>query len=645
MSCCIRVRVNENESKMFLCFFHSLRFVIVPCFETLPVRCTAMASLERNNADAALASKACIVCNAYQPRNGKFLSCFHVICAGCLAESMSRDGSVSCLLCKSDTSAKVTGVDLGRQLISSAPILNGGDPDNKIGDTSAESMTPITVSGFCDPCLDMDVERNASHQCDDCADLPLCEMHAAKHPKKRASSGHRVRAHDGRTSSSQDRPSTVSKHCMYHAHCVVVTYCQTCRQCVCAECIAAGSHDGHPVESLASAGDKQRARVVEVFYASGLGDQVSTPATNDRNSAAAISTVATAITSTRTTHTSACDKVRSAEDLLEVVQQDIAMMTEEASTASKIAAERFDKIEEMLKCQREQVLQDIDQRLWTQLDPLETKKTRLESLIHRRNTVVDVVTRLTSPTICPEVLLNAAERVVENTLAVSKDLKDEQEVSPPASIFVISEPLDGIHKHLQEAVQVHNGDRVSRPGIFFDQEKCNRRIVLSDSNRVATLDYMTSGKATGACVLATESFTSGRHEWSCRVVKGIVEKDGVCIGVTSSPSDGNYNNNRCFFGGKSTGHGYWNAHGNAFRWQRQHPFEVYFPSADMVEVHDGDILTLTLDFDTRTLSCINQRTKQSKRITGIECKQPLYPAVSFGKQGESVEILQHSSES
>ena len=66
------------------------------------------------------------------------------------------------------------------------------------------------------------------------------------------------------------------------------------------------------------------------------------------------------------------------------------MVTEKASTASKTATERFDKIEKMVKQQRERILNDIDHRLWMQLDPLEAKKSRLEYLLQRQAAFVEV---------------------------------------------------------------------------------------------------------------------------------------------------------------------------------------------------------------------------------------------------------------
>ena len=691
----------------------------------LPLRRSAMASLERNNTDAALASKACVVCNAYQPRDGKFLSCFHVICAGCLAENMSCDDSVSCLLCRSDTSAKVPGVDFGEQLISSAPILNVGDATNGVMDTTAEIRTP-----FCDPCLDIEVERRASHVCEDCGDLPLCDMHAEKHPKKRVSSGHRVRARLGHTSYSQQAPPTGAKHCAYHSHCVVVTYCQTCSQCVCAECIAAGSHDGHVMENPASAAERQRTRLTETLRATGLGKRLAVPVRDEQEHNATNHIPSAAVDADD------AGTLLATEELLKVVEQRIIEVNEEATAASKTAADRFGKIQEMLKRQSEQIFNDVDQRLRTQLDALEAKKKCLEFLLYRQTAAVNVATRLTSPTISPEVLLEAVASTVENILAVSRDLKEAQTITRTPYVFVETTHLEDIQQRLQQVVRIREGVRfditkslfevegrvlpVGREGrvavnlfnsagdrmppdqeipavsasvilpsgtrqpvemvtarsdssklvfpissrtpgtlalelsyrglswlstlaarlssMLFDPEKCSKSILLSGDNRVATLDHE-AGCMAYFCALAEKSVSSGRHTWTVKIINGIIRDRGIAVGVSSIPSDGNYKSSVLFFRGRTTGMGCWNVHGNAYRQQLQDPLCADYPTADMEAFLDGDVLKFTLDWKARTLRCVNQRTNQTKTISGIDRTQPLYPAVSFRERNQSVEFL------
>ena len=718
--------------------------------------------------------KACIICKTDQPRNGKFLSCLHVVCAGCLGECTSRDGSVSCLLCKSNTSAKVAGVELGKQLADSSDWLCGdeagkGDTASAAGDGNGAS----TEVAFCDPCNDMDVEKEANHECIDCECLPMCESHAEKHLKKRAYSGHRVNVRERRTSSSQRTSWSASKRCMYHSKCNAITFCQTCSQCICAECIDAGSHEGHQVESLASAAAKQRRRVAEVFQAAGLataanitavvplatatamtitGTTLATVTNSTASATAGISSTIATNSATLTAETSPMTPASSldtapvnnvanvvnketipTDELLAAIDRSIAMVTEEAGTASKTATEKFDEIEKIVKQQRERILNDIDHRLWAQLDPLEDKKNRLESLLQRQAAVVKVATRLSSPSVCPEGVLQVADTVIENALSIAQDLQAEQATECPPLLFIEPAALDGIQSHLEEVVQVRDGVRMDiskssvelpdpqlqvgregrvvvkladvcgreilknqpipditsavilpsgtrqavqvsspdsnssklvipistatpgtitlelsshgmsfqsripvSPGIFFDPRKCHQGIVLSNNNRIATRG---PDEACIYTVLTSNGYVAGCHEWSVRVIEGIINGKGVAVCVTTVPSDGNYNSTLLFFGGKATGGRGWNAHGLAIKYQPTSPFYTRDESAGMQKVCNGDVLVFTLDCDARTLQCLNQRTQQAAKFTEIDCSQPLYPAVVLHNEGLSVEIL------
>ena len=695
--------------------------------------------------------KACIICKTHQPHNGKFLSCLHVVCAGCLGECTSRDGSVHCLICKSSTTAKVAGVELAKQLADISDWLIG-DEAGKSGTASAgDGKSESMEVAFCDTCNDNDIEKEASHECVDCESLPLCTSHAEKHPKKRAYSGHRVYDREGRTSSSQRTSSSASKRCMYHSKCNVVTYCQTCCQCICVECIAAGSHEGHPMESLTSAAAKQRSRVAEVFHAAGLATAanitVTVPSATAGISAAVAtnSTTPTAMTSSVTTASSLdtapvsnVANVVNKEtiptgELLAAIDRSIAMITEEASTASKTATETFDKIEKMVKQQREKILNNIDHGLWAQLDPLEAKKSRLESLLLRQAAVVEVATRLSSPSVCPEGVLQVADTVIENALRIAEVLKAEQTTEFLSLLFVEPATLDGIQSHLEQVVRVCDGVRMdisksstevpdlqlqvgregrvvaqladvlgheilknqpipditsavilpsgtrqavqvsspdsdssklvipistAKPGtitlelsshgmsfqsripvspfIFFDPRKCHKAIVLSNNNRIATRG---PEEAENCSALASNGYVAGCHEWSVRVIEGIIDGGSLVVGVTTVPSDGNYNSTRSFFGGKATGQRSWNSHGTAYKHQPTSPFYIRDESADMRKVSNGDVLVFTLDCDARTLQCLNQLTQEAKMFTEIDCSQPLFPAVMFYEEGHSVEIL------
>ena len=733
-----------------------------------------MASFERN-ATAEDVWKACIICKTYQPHNGKFLSCLHVVCAGCLGECTSRDGSVSCLICKSNTSAKMAGVELAKQLADSSDWLCSDEAGKGNTASADDGKSESMEVAFCDPCNDNDIEKEASHECIDCKCLPMCESHAEKHLKKRAYSGHRVNVRERRSSSSQRTSWSASKRCMYHSKCNAITYCQTCSRCICAECIAAGSHEGHQMESLASAAAKQRSRVAEVFQAVGLataanitavvplatatamtitGTTLATVTKSTASATAGISSTTatnsptpTAMTSPMTTasplDTAPVSNVANVVnketiptgELLAAIDRSIAMVTEEAGIASKTATERFDKIEKMVKQQRVRIHNDIDHRLWTQLDTLEAKKSRLESLLQRQAACVKVATRLASPSVCPESVLQVADTVIENALSIAQGVQAEQTTKSPSLLFLEPATLDGIQSHLERVLQVRDGvrmdisksvvevpdptlqvDREGRvvvkladvngreilknqpipditsavilpsgarhtvqvsssesnssklvipfsaaepgtitlelsshgvsfqstipvsPSIFFDPGKCHQDIVLSNNNQVVT-----RGAGTGTpyyCnVLAADGHRTGRHEWGVRVIKGVIDAYGAAVGVTSAPSDGNYNSGEAFFGKKATEWRIWNALGAAWKYQASASSVTRDKSADMLQVLDGDVLVLTLNCDAGSLQCLNQRTQEVKEMTGIDCSQHLYPAVSLFSIGQSVEIL------
>ena len=181
------------------------------------------------------------------------------------------------------------------------------------------------------------------------------------------------------------------------------------------------------MESLASAADKQRAVVTEVLKETSLG--LNAPR------AAAVNN-------------------------MEAIENNITMVTEEARAASQTTTERFDEIEKIVKRERERALSEIDQRLWKQLDPMEPKKQRLDSLLNRQATVLEVATRVTSPASSDVGVLQVTGSVVDNLLEVSKGLRAEGGVDPPSFLFVKPATLDGINDLLQQTVQIYDGVRM-----------------------------------------------------------------------------------------------------------------------------------------------------------------------------------------
>ena len=291
------------------------------------------------------------------------------------------------------------------------------------------------------------------------------------------------------------------------------------------------------MESLASAADRQRARVAEIFQTTGLGNGPSPGTTNTTNDYE--------------------DRKIGAEDLLEAVQQDIAMVADEARDSSKKTAEKFDEIEEIVNLERERALNEIDQRLWKQLDPLEAKKQRLDSLLNRQATVVEIATRLLSPTdsTVAEGILQVADILADNLLQVATGLQAERDLALPSLVIVESAPLDEIRNILQRTTRVRDVVRVDisksalnpqQPDLFAGcagrvvvnlADSCGKRIpsdqpspnifacvVSRDGSRQAA--QVSSGESTSSKLVIPVSLTkAGEHTLeltfngaSCRLI-------------------------------------------------------------------------------------------------------------------------------
>ena len=188
--------------------------------------------------------RACAVCKAFQPGDGKLLACLHVICVSCLRDCLNRDGSVLCMMCDSTTTGRVPGVDVVTQLVDCQPLLYSVKPG---GTRDADVV-------LCAACCDDDLDSEAQYQCGDCGDRPLCFQHSEKHRLRKSTSGqcHCIRPLVDCVARARE------ELCRYHPRNVVKVFCQTCSCCVCAKCLDSCAHDDHSVESMASAAAKQR---------------------------------------------------------------------------------------------------------------------------------------------------------------------------------------------------------------------------------------------------------------------------------------------------------------------------------------------------------------------------------------------------
>ena len=171
----------------------------------------------------------------------------------------------------------------------------------------------------------------------------------------------------------------------------------------------------------------------------------------------------------------------------------------------------------------------------------------------------------------------------------------------------------------------------SRPrDIYLNPQTCSSRITLSEGNLVAACNKEIHG-ATFSTVAAKHGYTEGIHQW-------IVKIYTLCgyrayVGVTALP-DGredvthdsyraSFFNDECRFGFSPDGH---HVAKPPISLEYRCPFE------------DGDVLTITLQCG-KFLSIENHRTGLRSTLSGIPQKKPLYPAICFAQEGQRIGFI------
>ena len=196
----------------------------------------------------------CILCPVENPKNGKFLSCLHIICGSCFDKGLDDAGNVTCNLCGICTKRKYEQVDLRVSLLDSYPVLSAmaqqseGNPN-----TATAPSSPSDCVKYCDWCTDIRVYGTpASHKCSLCGGMVLCEDHQKVH----ATSPYYYPGHDiAKLPVDSDRDD----YCFFHAGCTVEMYCTDCSSCICLQCVLSDEHMGHKQQTLSKiAGKLQR---------------------------------------------------------------------------------------------------------------------------------------------------------------------------------------------------------------------------------------------------------------------------------------------------------------------------------------------------------------------------------------------------
>ena len=609
----------------------------------------------------------CILCDKYQPGDGKLLHCSHIMCVGCLKDSITRDGSVRCLLCPdAPTKSRVSGVDLIKQLISCSQYLY----PNESAEVSLKSDATSTGSGcaastfssadngassaaqstlYCNACDENDVTIEASHQCVDCDGLPLCEKHAERHPKTRLNAGHHVTL-----CTSQER-------CLLHPRYDIIAFCRTCDDTLCPQCQHT-SHGDHDVIDLRTAVEEKHSHLKRSCRESGL-DAIMQAGVSEKGSSTLVPTKS---------------------GLLESVTKALGDIEVEAEAASVIINDTFDAIESLVSETRETCLRFVDRKLWKESKPLELARRRLALLEQKEATMRCLVVRTKCPDSNPVHEIRATRHVLENLKVLSSSratIGDCFTHSPiqahTSSLNEVSKALKGVisfgnaESSFASSMPVPSGERGRSmaesataygagpgslicdyaAGLFtsdvklvsvpqsvlqdyrasFDPAVCSSTIQLSEDNHVAT--QTSSATGSGIHVASTHGFSSGCHSWKVEFLRGeIASRSGSSryfaeIGVATLPLVIDRDDSEEYYGETSYA---WTSDGRAYKDGKRHA------NADLSACTDGDVLALTLDFNTRTFKCCNTATGEVRTMWTTYCFEKLYPAAYLSRAGMKV---------
>ncbi|XP_065188677.1 tripartite motif-containing protein 2-like [Sycon ciliatum] len=181
----------------------------------------------------------CAACGSAS-RRGKLISCLHSLCVECLPKHSTDQGCVCCPLCSVTTPPPPRGVPLLQYL-----------PDSEAYSGAADDASDLQRR-LCDECAEDTV---AVAVCTDCGDY-FCATHAEGHPTSRRTYKHKVHLLTEVTGDAASRPlqadaAATSQHkCSFHPPCMLCSYCMTCEQLLCEQCLSVGKHTQHQVQSI-----------------------------------------------------------------------------------------------------------------------------------------------------------------------------------------------------------------------------------------------------------------------------------------------------------------------------------------------------------------------------------------------------------
>ncbi|XP_065188604.1 E3 ubiquitin-protein ligase TRIM56-like [Sycon ciliatum] len=195
-------------------------------------------------------------------KHGKLLKCLHSLCVECLEKYISGKGSVGCPECGTTTPPPpLAGVPLLQYL-----------PDSDVSSDEVGEEVAVASAGrkkLCDECAE---DIAAVAVCMDCGDN-FCTDHAKGHPTSRRSYKHKVVPLSEAAEYTGDRTSASQYKCSFHSSFVQCSYCLSCEQLVCKQCVSSGDHAAHNVQTITDASSSIRqslkAKLTSTSYGSG----------------------------------------------------------------------------------------------------------------------------------------------------------------------------------------------------------------------------------------------------------------------------------------------------------------------------------------------------------------------------------------
>ena len=330
--------------------------------------------------------QACVVCKRFQPQDGKLLTCLHAVCVACLQDCVCSDGWIVCAVCPVRTLCSHRGIDLGKQLPDARPLLYPHSDFGKTEDGNhsqpAEGRDAKTT--LCVVCLDNDEEMEGNYCCGHCDRGPLCQSHAEKHTKKRS-------CHDHQIHRVFEQYPDENSQCLYHPRYYVISFCQTCRRCICSKCLGGEEHDDHTLESIPSAAQRHRT----LLYQTKSSHNGSTSNFIDH-----------------------ADEALAVKQKLADNRRSIEQVEAEGVRSSQVVTEVYDAVHLMATEARRKALESLQQTTERQLKKLHDLQQDLETKLEQRQIAVNVASRLMAHD-CADILVIQAANVTRELLSTS----------------------------------------------------------------------------------------------------------------------------------------------------------------------------------------------------------------------------------